>query len=178
MLLLQADSILCANSELKVEDFTKYDFVGALIRKGMWAHDEGMNGGLSLRNRTLMLEILNKWSWKEEAAADPHNANVIYEDQGFYKKMKEMNIEAAKTNTLAPENGDTGLESWNRWEVARIPPPSEAMKFSVESIWYNRPLGYHQTSSWFGDRLEEVYKWCPEYRLVNNAKIRNKNEPV
>jgi hypothetical protein len=55
VLLFQADSIICSNSPETMEDFLQYDFVGAPIRPDMGLGDEGMNGGLSLRNRTLIL---------------------------------------------------------------------------------------------------------------------------
>lgn len=59
MLLFQADSILCANSGRRVEDFFEFDLVGA-------PHPytrEAFNGGLSLRNVTLSREIANAYEY-------------------------------------------------------------------------------------------------------------------
>ncbi|KAH7336072.1 hypothetical protein BKA65DRAFT_527027 [Rhexocercosporidium sp. MPI-PUGE-AT-0058] len=69
VLLFQADSILCANSDKRVDDYLQYDFVGAPIEvpaQGDDGHGEGFNGGLSLRNRTMILDIVTKSSWKTE----------------------------------------------------------------------------------------------------------------
>jgi len=173
VLLFQADSIVCANSEARVEDFLKYDFIGAPIRPGMGYGDEGMNGGLSLRNRSLTLAITKRWNWKEERdhALDPMFPPVAYEDQWFYKKMKFMNNETAK---LHADDPDTEGDSWGTWEPkVRLPTQEAAMRFSVESIWYERPWGYHQVAHWHWGRRKEIDQWCPEHRLATSDKISN-----
>jgi hypothetical protein len=163
VLLFQADSIICANSELRVEDFLKFDFVGAPIDLNMGKGDVGMNGGLSLRNRTLMLDIVQRFDWATERklALDPESPPVAYEDQWFYAKMQSLNRDAA------------GRDDWDGRHVARLPDQEEAMKFAVESIWYDKPLGYHQVPHWHWDRVEEVDRWCPEHRMAIAEKIRN-----
>ncbi|KAG9240111.1 hypothetical protein BJ878DRAFT_401733, partial [Calycina marina] len=171
VLLFQADSILCANSEARVDDFLKFDFVGAPIRPGMGYGDEGMNGGLSLRKRSLILEIVNKWNWKEErkVAVDAMYPPVAYEDQWFYRKMTLMNIEAI--NDHADEEDGEGRE-WITWEPrVKLPTPEEAMRFSVETMWYERPLGYHQVAHWHLERKKEIDQWCPEHRMATMDKI-------
>ena len=52
-LIFQTDSWLC-DSNLELEDFSKYDYVGAPITHG------AQNGGLSLRNIPKMREVLRK----------------------------------------------------------------------------------------------------------------------
>jgi hypothetical protein len=61
ILIFQSDSMLCANAARSVDDFFAYDFVGAPITKGS---GKGYNGGLSLRKRSTILYILDKWDWK------------------------------------------------------------------------------------------------------------------
>ncbi|KAI9740669.1 MAG: hypothetical protein M1818_004633 [Claussenomyces sp. TS43310] len=71
VLLFQADSILCANSDARVEDFLGYDFVGAPMdvpANPSVGYGAGYNGGLSLRNRSMMLDIVNSFNWKGEKA--------------------------------------------------------------------------------------------------------------
>ncbi|EHL01380.1 hypothetical protein M7I_2713 [Glarea lozoyensis 74030] len=69
VLVFQADSIVCSNSPSKIDDFLQYDFIGAPIatpsnpRNG---HGEGFNGGFSLRNRQMMLDVLAAHDWKAE----------------------------------------------------------------------------------------------------------------
>ena len=154
LLLFQADSILCSNSDQKVEDFLQYDFVGAPVDEvrglGM-----GYNGGLSLRSRTKCLEIVNTHSWQTERHGDHSQGNVDYEDQWFSKKMREL---------PAGPDGRPG---------ANLPSTDVAMRFSVETMWYDKPLGYHQPNVWQAERMEEVYKWCPEYRMCTTETFTN-----
>lgn len=53
VLLFQFDSVLCSNSSWKINDFLDYDFIGA-----PWADGGCCNGGLSIRNRTKILQML------------------------------------------------------------------------------------------------------------------------
>ncbi|KAH8661653.1 hypothetical protein BGZ60DRAFT_352375, partial [Tricladium varicosporioides] len=146
VLMFQADSILCANSERTVDDFLSYDLVGAPVASAFGA---GFNGGLSLRNRTLILSILSKYSWTEErddgAFADYGCGDgkpcLEFEDQWFYHKMLET-------------------------KGARLPSVDVAGGFAVETVWRERPLGYHQVERWNEGRMGEVGRWCPEYKLA------------
>jgi len=75
-LLFQSDSIICSNSPFTVDDFLDYDFVGAPISP---AYGAGYNGGLSLRNVDLTLDI----------ARTASTESMKFEDQWFYARMKE-----------------------------------------------------------------------------------------
>jgi hypothetical protein len=77
VLLFQADSILCSNSPRRIDDFLVYDFIGAPISS---QYGSGFNGGLSLRNRMRMLEIIQSTRWDGE-----------FEDQWFYKRLEAIN---------------------------------------------------------------------------------------
>ncbi len=156
LLMFQADSILCSNSAQKVEDFLEWDFVGAPVdeERGLGM---GYNGGLSLRNRTKCLEITRAYDWQTERHGDHSKGNVDYEDQWFCKKMREFPIGA---------DGEPG---------ARLPPIGVAMKFSVETMWYDRPLGYHQPNIWQKERMGDIYKWCPEYRMCTMETFTDHN---
>lgn len=146
ILMFQADSIICSNSPQRVDDFLQYDFVGAPVdeAKGLGM---GYNGGLSIRNRTMCLDIVNMYDWQVERHGDHSQGNVDYEDQWFSKKMRELPPKA---------DGSPG---------ANLPPLDVAMKFSVETMWYEKPLGFHQPNVWQKDNMAEIYMWCPEYRM-------------
>ena len=110
-----------------------------------------MNGGLSLRNRTMMLDIVTEFSFKDELdnlgwTSDPKEK---YEDQWFYSKMRGR-----------PD--------------ANLPIPDVAKTFAVESIWYPTPLGFHQVGEgnrrWQNDHVEEIEKYCPENLLASKTK--------
>lgn len=152
--MFQADSILCSASQRGVDDFLEYDFIGAPIdpeRAG--GGSTGFNGGLSLRNRSMTLDIVRAWSWREERGdydENPADPSVQFEDQWFLKKMKEL---------PAYEDGRP---------AARLPSMDVAKTFSVESLWYDEPLGYHQVERWHPVRIGQVDKWCPEWRMTTH----------
>jgi len=56
LLLYQTDSTLCSNSLHHINEFVSYDYVGAPWI--FWRQKLGGNGGLSLRNRTLMIDCV------------------------------------------------------------------------------------------------------------------------
>jgi hypothetical protein len=155
--MFQADSIICANSKLRVEDFLLYDFVGAPIEvpaDPSFGHGEGYNGGLSLRNRSMMLDIVNKFSWEAEKKEGiislegcvTQRPCLKFEDQWFYHKMKEI-------------------------PGARLPTKEVAATFAVETVWYDTPLGYHQVERWNSGKMDQVAEWCPEYRMATTDLI-------
>ncbi len=150
VLIFQSDSILCSNSPLKVDDFLQYDFIGAPIDP---AYGEGYNGGLSLRNRSMVLDIIHHSDWRDEydSAENKQQKNVEFEDQWLYSKMKEL-----------PDRGKP---------AARLPSQEVAKTFSVETIWYDKPLGYHQVQRWQSDKMDQVDKWCPEFRIAMSEVI-------
>jgi len=62
VLYFECDTMLCANSEMSVEDFEHFDYIG-----GYWGntlgvlhnkYDRVMNGGLSIRKKSFMLDII------------------------------------------------------------------------------------------------------------------------
>ncbi|TPX67669.1 hypothetical protein SpCBS45565_g03657 [Spizellomyces sp. 'palustris'] len=58
----QLDAIICSNSDMTVDDFLGYDWIGA-----PWPHFidvKGGNGGLSLRRRSRLLRCLDKQTWQ------------------------------------------------------------------------------------------------------------------
>ena len=78
ILVFQSDSMLCANAARSVDDYFAYDFVGAPIAKKL---GKGYNGGLSLRKRSTILNILEKWDWKTTREDDDR-----FEDQWYFNR--------------------------------------------------------------------------------------------
>ncbi|KAI4240491.1 MAG: hypothetical protein L6R40_005083 [Gallowayella cf. fulva] len=136
VLMFQTDSILCANSLRRVDDFLEYDFIGAPIKV---PDGVNYNGGLCLRNREKILEVLQHFT-------RPHNGN--FEDQWFAQKLREL---------PKKPNGEPG---------AHLPTLEVASEFSVETIWKDKPFGMHQISRWHSEKLAELKSWCPEYQLA------------
>lgn len=173
VLLFQADSILCTKSSTHVDDFLEYDLVGAPIAPRFGV---GYNGGLSLRNPKLMLEItsdpdLNTFerdlrayeAKQEEIKANPDPVN------GGQEKADE---EAKKTPSW-----EKFEDQWffhvletHRSETAKLAPVEVAKTFSVETVWYDTPLGYHQPFRWLSDgQKKKVLEYCPEAALLQDG---------
>lgn len=146
ILFFQTDSIICAHSTTHIEDYLQYDFIGAPIDKN---YGTGFNGGLSLRNRGVFLDITKHSNWQDEfdGTLIKNQGDVEFEDQWFYKKLSEH-----------PES--------------RLPTYETASTFAVETIWQDKPLGYHQIDRFFHNRTEEIEAWCPEYKLAWTEEIK------
>lgn len=129
VLLFQTDSVICSNSDITVESFFDYDFLGAPIAS---AYGQGYNGGLSLRNPKLFLEITQTSDFKTSGDS--------FEDQWFYKEVKKRG--------------------------GALPVEDVAKTFSVETIYYERPLGYHQPQRWQKDHMSQIENWCPEVKML------------
>ena len=76
VLYFECDTMLCPNSEHKIQDFEDFDYIG-----GYWGNELGvmnqkydrvMNGGLSLRKKSFMLDIIkNKLQPHLESGGNP-----------------------------------------------------------------------------------------------------------
>jgi len=144
LLVFQLDSVLCASSRHSVEDFLRFDWIGAA-----WSHyppftgpgylpPTGGNGGLSIRNRRMLLTVLRKFNWAD---------NQLPEDLFYSRHIRAIG----------------GLVAgWG-----------QADKFSTEGRWSIGSAGVHQPwirspailpdGPTFVRRLED---FCPEYRMV------------
>ncbi|KAK7924058.1 hypothetical protein PG985_006112 [Apiospora marii] len=141
VMMFQSDSIICSASEARADDFLEYDLVGAPIGEQWGA---GYNGGLSIRNRALMLEVLDRYSFQDDMVPP-------YEDQWFYKKLRE----------LPPrEDGSPAVH---------LPDVGTARRFAVETIYGERPLGYHQPMRFNKEKKDEILRYCPEIGMITGA---------
>lgn len=136
VLMFQTDIILCYNGQRTMDDFLEYDFIRAPIER---PYGTNYRGGLSLRNRERLLEVLRK---------STRPANAEPEDQWFIQQL----------NKLPPKpNGEPG---------ANLPSRQLASQFAVEFIRQEKPFGMHQISKWHPDTLKELMAWCPEHQLA------------
>lgn len=74
-----------------MEDFLQYDFIGAPIDPKL-GFGEGFNGGLSLRNRSMMLDIVRWYDWKvdkkfeDQVCGFPVQRSVLIFDSGSLRR--------------------------------------------------------------------------------------------
>ncbi|KAI8950869.1 hypothetical protein F4801DRAFT_314807 [Xylaria longipes] len=156
ILLFQADSILCAASPARVDEFLEYDLVGAPIDARFGT---GFNGGLSLRNRELVLRVIERWDFGADSAAADAPQEWKFEDQWFFARMKEL----GEDGELADELG----------VKVNLPDQDTASKFAVETIWIEgqMPLGFHQPQRWQGEHMGDIMAYCPEVGMIARSSF-------
>lgn len=163
LLMFQTDSILCSRSAARVDDFLAWDYLGAPIipefiesikgdpKKGQRPHPNarGYNGGLSLRNPRLFLDIARRFNFTADLYSGPPEDELPnymrFEDQWFMRKLEDMPALMHRT---------------------KLPPPEVAGRFAVETWYFDRPLGYHQPHRWQANRYAEIVAWCPEVGML------------
>lgn len=124
ILIYQEDSIIFKNN---IQDFIKYDYIGAPFPKNTNNTPNCVgNGGFSLRNRSKMIEIIQKISventiFNSSTKDYIKNTNLDFppEDVYFSKNMQELNIGV--------------VADWNT-----------AFSFSMESIFNENSFGGHR----------------------------------
>ncbi|KAK4216476.1 hypothetical protein QBC37DRAFT_90883 [Rhypophila decipiens] len=156
MLVFQADAMICANSPRVPEDFFDYAWIGAPLHPRIHYY----NGGLCLRNRTMILDILSEGALWEQDTLVYKNWTEGGEDIWFSKKMDLRG--------------------------ANLPSADVAMKFAAEHSWHvkpvvkgegiqkeyeNRPWGFHKVHVYARDKLEEIAEWCPEIALAAKGRL-------
>lgn len=156
ILLFQADSILCSAAPGRVDDFMDYDLVGAPIDARLGS---GFNGGLSLRNRELVLRVLERWDFAADSGGADAPREWKFEDQWFFARMRELGEDKA----LA---GELGLR-------VQLPDQATAERFAVETIWVEgqRPLGFHQPHRWQSEHMGEIMEYCPEVGMIAGSSF-------
>lgn len=83
VLIFQTDSITCSQSPFDITQFYKYDFIGApltpyvnnllsfyFLCQGYLINSHSMNGGLSFRKKSKMLDVIKYYPWNELITED------------------------------------------------------------------------------------------------------------
>jgi hypothetical protein len=70
ILFFQLDSVFCSNSPHKLQDFLKYDYIGAPWHSRLKIPAKVGNGGFSLRSRSKLLELLSNYSYDHQYHED------------------------------------------------------------------------------------------------------------
>lgn len=140
-LIFQTDSLILKENKDKIYDFIDYDYVGA-----PWSSKIGHlsrmgvgNGGLSLRKKKKMQELL---IYKENVIQNDKYGKYIAEDQffnGYYTPQVQV------------------------WK----PSVPQAMNFSVETMFNEKPFGLHKCWNWLNeDELNYMIKKYPDIKTL------------
>jgi hypothetical protein len=90
-LIFQTDSLICSDYKDIINYFLKYDYVGA-----PWKFNNVGNGGLSLRKKSKMLEIINKCNYNnkpEDYYFTQSCNNLIYRNLPTVNEAKNFSME-------------------------------------------------------------------------------------
>jgi len=151
ILIYQEDAIIFKNN---IMDFIEYDYIGAPSseKQNDTANCVG-NGGLSLRSKTIMLEIISKigiLETKYNSSTTNYmkkaNLTIPPEDVYFSKNMLELNIGK--------------IADWDT-----------AYKFSSESFLNKDSFGGHDISvtGYLGNNIFDIFLWKKMmYQLIKN----------
>ena len=165
ILVFQLDSAPCSGSRHNITEFFDYDYVGA----PWYFRKTGGNGGLSLRNRTALIRLLeenselikslqNKQDWRMEDVAIglPKSCTLF--------TLHYSGFTAFFIFCVCVLTADMALKT----DYFRLAPYDVAQHFSVEQVYYDRPWGLHQVWIALGNKklvslLEET---CPELKTI------------
>jgi hypothetical protein len=163
-LIFQTDSMILSRNKDKINDFLKYDYVGAPIpceeRIGSCENKEMVdgkyyevgNGGLSLRKKSKMIELLQYVSFAKakNEYISKHFGNYVPEDRFFNGEMTKKYVKVYK------------------------PDVKEACNFAIESFYYDSPFGVHKV--WNGSLSKSEYeKLIDKYPKIKILKVLNEN---
>lgn len=166
VLLFQADSVICSRAAATVDDFAEWDLVGAPISS---AYGIGFNGGLSLRNPKTVLALVR----------DPERNTFERVLRDHLARIERIRADEGQD---AAEDANRRVPSWERFEdqwfyaklkedpASQLPPLDVARHFAVETVWEDRPLGYHQPFRWLtAAQKVKVLEWCPEASMLQDG---------
>ncbi|KAJ0116450.1 hypothetical protein J7T55_007430 [Diaporthe amygdali] len=175
LLIFQTDSILCANSQLNLNDFLDYDWIGAPWNPGSRF---GGNGGLSIRRVSAIVDVL-----RSQARADFSEAEDVWltERLGHRPNARMANSTVSLTFSGEMHTGKPTHLSSDK-ETAQYNSTLEAAEAGelVKGIddWregFYEPMGYHtggggsylHSQIWGSPRLRKhIWDYCPEVKMT------------
>jgi len=137
-LVFQTDSMIFAKNKNRINDYLHYDYVG-----GPWAHTEGIlsqiqvgNGGLSLRSKSKMLELLQ---FRDRYAPYQHGYGKYMAEDWFFTGYFVPNVEVLR------------------------PTKAQAINFSIDTIYTPDAFGTHKCWQWLPPhQLSQLLEIHPE----------------
>ena len=161
VLLFQADSVPCSGTIYKISDFYNYTYVGA---PWCYFNHRGGNSGLSMRNKTAIIDLLRTYKSRIDQAL--RNPNFVLEDVliclSFHPHITHPRIALSFISSFVCGAGEIGTD--NNLGFA---PKSVGLHFSVETEYSPKPWGIHDPwPSIHGKNWEELLESCPEIHQV------------
>jgi hypothetical protein len=136
-LIFQTDSMICSDFKDNIYKFINYDYVGA-----PWKDNQNVgNGGLSLRKKNKMIEIIDKC---EKRYTEPNQ--LLNEDVFFSTTCADI------VNINKPNFEDS-------------------KQFSIEQVYSDNSFGIHKAWLWHNDEVKEkINKKCTGFNELTNLQ--------
>lgn len=157
VLTIQTDGCLCEDSEYKIEDFFKYDFVGGYTpNKWWWKETQGLhkysdyqcfNGGFSFRKIQAMKDVLEKFP---PLPTRDFNPNLSFREYGedLYFVVGLLTLNTIKDDL----NYKVGLDDF-------------ATKFCTHTHYLHKTFCVHKLDNYVNDReLGRFLNYCPVFK--------------
>lgn len=137
-LVFQTDTMISEKYKDYIYNYMQYDYVGA-----PWRNGNVGNGGLSLRRKSKMLEVLDKCDHIKM-----YTPTQLWNEDAFFSE---------KINDVIKLNK---------------PSFEEAKKFSIETVFSNESFGIHNCWKWLDySQMAIIASYCPGIRDLIIANI-------
>lgn len=156
VLTIQTDGCLCENSEYKIEDFFKYDFVGGYTpNKWWWKETNGLhrysdyqcfNGGFSFRKISAMKDVIKTFP---PLPTDDFRENLSFRAYGedLYFVVGLLTLNSTSETTLYK----IGLDEM-------------ATKFCTHTHYLHKTFCVHKLDNYVGkQQVLKFLEYCPEF---------------
>lgn len=142
-LVFQTDTVICSKYKNYLYKFLEYDYVGSpAIGSAPWNEGEVGNGGLSLRRKSKMVEIIDKCKVRENDTST-YRDDLRYEDLFFAfpcDKVTEF----------------------------KKPSVKDAKEFAVEKMYNDKSFGLHKAYAY--QDVNAIKKWCPDIEKLQELQ--------
>ena len=154
-LTIQTDGCLCKNSDYKIEEFFKYDYIGSnsylkykFLYFFQYYKKEFYNGGFSLRNISSMIKIIDKFK-VEKTKKKPINLCNYPEDLYFYTCAKKFNMIIGSKYDFVSKN----------------------FCIQTDSISNNKIFCIHKY--YHDNRIDKILEYCDEFKYFLKPIFEN-----
>lgn len=129
-LIFQTDTLICELFKNNINNFLEYDYVGA-----PWVDGRIGNGGLSLRKKSKMLEIIDKCS---DRKYNDHTKLHFHNEDAFFSSLCNDKVNL------------------------KIPSFNDAKKFSIETVYNDESFGIHKCWKYNDEQqINNINNFCP-----------------
>ncbi len=164
VLIFGGSAVICSNSPYRITDFLHFDYIGAPWKafKGV-----GGEGGISVRNRQLMLRVIDFELAKAQDEQQRRNAYKEWgqEDRFFVSRMLEMGKRGLLTYSQAASGPDAAIGAFH------IASYNDSLRFAGTGSTYNEEV-WAVSGTLPGlafDARDRFLGLCPEIKIFYPA---------